>query len=662
MLLANAFEGNSNTSQAIGTENRLEAQQTREDTESPKYEYQEALNAQHGAQEIPTAFARMLSLMEEGHPETIRFGLRDNPLTREFIRNANDATFTKALQFLDADSMFGEYKTVHSCIKHSLTKMPFFRFVRKIEERMDDFASDLDCIWQLRRNAGHKLGLDACKVFLRAAAVMGDAPRAVHVFDAIMPEDGVQPDVECFNLLMEALCWNHAFTQSERGELRVTALRLHVRRAENRFPPLCLSGHKVDLKSSKKPGLRVGVRFKVLTVFRKLVAAGVQGDEATFTNVMVGMSREGDLSGVKSILKSVWNVDVDMLSAYDEEEIEGPTFYQEGSPLRPSSRLLFTIAHVFGSNNQAAAAFGLIDYVSRNYNLPIAPAVWRELCVWTRVLSSRPTPTRLRQGNAEGQIFWKVFENLWQIMTDEPHNLVPDVWFMSLRSDNFHSARLLDRTVDSCRHMKALLAKTNEKVVALFWEMMNLMKNLQDLDVERPLSVDFLDKRHEYILASQEYERDLQLLVVSIRRIFEEDQWAGAGKEYEWASRRLPVILSELAEHAPNEVIYRTPTGHIQFDFKTDRKISWRKSRMLPASRFHDATWLGIMRQMLDHDDHELVWWRIKTMLPGGFVRTALENGSSDALMQVVTEMLGQSVEQLRIAWRLGLQERPLQP
>jgi hypothetical protein len=643
VLLADAFEGNSSTSQTVRGEDRFKAQQTSEDVESPRCEARESLYAQHGAQETTPASARIRLLMEEGHPETIRFGLRDHPLTHEFIRNADDATFTEAVQFLDAERLFGEYKLVHRNVKPSLTTRPIYRSIRTIEQRLHDFAFDMDHILQLRRNAGHKLGRDACKVFLRAAAVMGNAPRALHVFDIIMPEDSVQPDLECFNLLMEALCWNHAFTQSEEQNLRVTDKRLHARRAGNRSPPLRFSGHKVDLKSSEEPELRLGLRMKILTVFRKLVASGVQGDEATFTNVMVAMGREGDLSGVKSVLKSVWNVDVDMLSVYDEEEIEGPTFYEEGSPLRPSSRLLFTIVHVFGSNNQVAAAFALIDYVSRNYNLPIAPVVWFELCVWTKIASCYRTQAQRRKGEAVGQVDWRVFEKLWQVMTDEPHNLVPDVSFTSLRSANLRRARKLDDTVESTRQMKALLTRTKEKAVELFWEMMKVMQNSQDLDVERPLSVEFLDKRHEYIIASQEYDRDLQLLTVLTRRILKDRFWAGSGKEYEWATRRLPALLAELGEGAPNKVRYHTPTGLIRFDFKADREDLWGKSRMMPASHFRDTTWLGIMRKMLDHDDHELVWWRMKTMLPGGSVRTALENDDEVALEVAVIAMLERS-------------------
>ena len=248
-------------------------------------------------------------------------------------------------------------------------------------------------------------------------------------------------------------------------------------------------------------------------------------------------------------------------------------------------------------------------------------------------------------------------------MTDEPHNLVPDVSFMSLRTANLRRARILDDTVESTRHMKVLLTRTKEKTVELFWEMMNVMQNSQDLDVERPLSVEFLDKRHEYIIASQEYDRDLQLLTVVTRRILNDSFWAGSGKEYEWATRRLPALLSELAEGAPDKLRYHTPTGFIQFDFKADREVVWRKSRVMPASHFHDTTWLGIMRKMLDHDDHELVWWRIKTMLPGGSVRTALENDSEDALMQAVIAMLGQSKEQRLIARRYWAQkDKSLEP
>lgn len=478
MLLADAFNGTFNSSQTIDGEDRLEAHDKRKDLVNIKDEAQEIPYVQDGEHHTNPAMARIRSLMDERHPEAIRFGLRDHTLTREFLRNADDATFTEVLQSLDAERLFGEYKLVFRNVKPSLTTQPTYRSVRTIEQRLHDYAWDMDRIRQLRRESGHKFGRDACKVFLRAAAFMGDAPRALRVFYAIMPEDGVQPDRECFNLLMEALCWNHAFTHSEGQDLRVTDSRLRIRRVGNPTPPPRFSGYKVNLMPSGGPDLRMGLRVNILTIFRKLVAAGVQGDERTFTNVMVAMGREGDLSGVKSVLKSVWNVDVDMLNAYDEEEIEGPTFYEEGSPLRPSSRLLFALVHVFGSNNQVAAAFALLDYVSRNYNLSITPAVWFELCVWTRIASCYRTQAQKRKGEAVGQVDWRVFERLWQVMTDEPHNLVPDGSFMSLRTANFRRARKLNDAVDSIRDMKVSLVRTKEKAVELFWEMMDHMQKL----------------------------------------------------------------------------------------------------------------------------------------------------------------------------------------
>lgn len=597
----------------------------------------------------------MQSLLEERHPETIRFGLRDSHATQEFIRIADDAKFTEVVQLLDAERLLGEHKLVYRSVKPSSMTQPIFRSIRTLEQRMEAFAQEMDQIFQLRRAAGHKLSVDACKVILKAAKVMGDAKRALHVFDAIMPEDGAKPDLECYNLLMEALCWNHAFTKSEWQDLRVTRSRLQARRVRNKFPPLRFSGHKVDVQSSQEMDTRSGLRVRILTRFRALVADGLHGDEATFTNVMVAMGREGDLAGVKSVLKSVWNVDVDLLSAYDEEEIESPTFYEEGTPLRPSSLLLFTVVHIFGTNNEFGLAFVLIDYISRNYNLPITPEVWFELCIWTRVMSDYRTQAQKRKGEAVGQVDWRVFERLWQVMTDEPHNIVPDVAFISLRAANLRRARMLDAAVDAIRDMKARLSQTKENAMKLFWEMMSLVQSSQDHDVIRPLTTDFLDKRHDFIIASQLYERDLQLVVVAIRGLLTDRFWPGSGAQYEWAARRLPTLLAEFAEGAPNRLEYHIPTGFVQLDFEADRETTWRRSRTIRPSHFHDTTWLGILRQMLDVDDHELVQSRIKTMLPGGSVRVALEKNTQDDLVQAVLAMLGSSQERHRIEKILGL-------
>jgi Mitochondrial ATPase expression/Pentatricopeptide repeat domain len=600
------------------------------------------------------SFVGMQDLLEEGHPEKVRFGLRDHPLARDFICNTHDKMFTSALQLLDAETLFGDYKHVYRHMKPSLMTQPVFRSIRGLETRSLAFIQDLDRIVELRRGSGHRLNLDTCKVLLKAAQVMGDAPLAIHVFDSIMPQDGIGPDLESYNLLMEAVCWNHAFTKSEWPELRVTLSRLRIRRAGNAAPPLEFSGHKVDLQEGNEPPTKSGLRVTILTRFRELVGAGLRGDEATFTNVMIAMGREGDLAGVKSILKSVWNVDVDMLAAYDEEEIESPTFYEEGTPLRPSSRLLFTVVHVFATNNHVGLAFVLLDYISRNYNLSIPYDVWHELCVWTRVLSVYRTQAQKRKGEAEGQVDWRAFERLWQVMTDDPHNVVPDMPLLSLRTANLRRARLLDHTVDAIRDMCALLEGTRERAVNLLREILAAIEALPDHDVEASLPAKMFQQRHDFIIASQTYERDLQEVIVATRRMLSLRTWGGGREEFEWATRRLPTLLIEFADRSPNKISYAIPTGNVELEFRTSRYDVLQDSRLVEETTFHDTTWLGITRQLLDVDDHWVLAMRLKTILPGGSLRNALESGNYDELTTAMLTLPGLSNEEgTRLVQRL---------
>lgn len=596
---------------------------------------------QGGISEATKALVRMRDLLKEGHPEKVHFALRNHNLTRDFVRNANNAMFTHALRLLDAEELFGDYKHVYRHMRPSLMTQPVFRFIRNLETRFQTFAEDLERIVDLRRTAGHRINLDTCNLVLKAAQVMGHAPLANYVFDSFMPENGIQPDLDSYNFLMEAMCWNHVFTKSEWPEVRVTRSRLRIRRARNRSAPERFSGHKVDLQEDSEPATNKGLRVAVLTKFRELVTKGFHGDEATFTNVMLAMGREGDLAGVKSILKSVWNVDVDMLATYDEEEIESPTFYEEGTPLRPTSRLLFTIVHVFGTNNQVGLAFVLLDYISRNYDLAIHYDAWHELCVWTRVLSAYRSQAQKRKGEAEGQVDWRVFERLWQVMTDKPHNVTPDMPLLGLRTANLHRARMLDDTVDAIRAMRALLEVTRERSVTLLWEILAGIETMPDHGMENFLPARFFQMRHDFIIASQTYERDLQEVIVATRRMLSLRFWAGGREELEWATRRLPTLLIEFADRAPNTVSYDVPTGHIEMKFIGNRQDVLIDSRLVEKTIFHDTTWLAVARQLLDTDDHEVLALRLPMIMPGGTLRMALESNMYDEFDGLIIAVLG---------------------
>lgn len=263
----------------------------------------------------------------------------------------------------------------------------------------------------------------------------------------------------------------------------------------------------------------------MLLHFKELVAQGLAGDEVTFTNLMTAMGRENDIAGAKSILKSVYNVDVDLLLAIDEEELETPTFYEEDSPLRPSSRLLFTVAHVFGSNNEIAIAFKLVDFISRNYNLEIPFDVWVQLYEWAFVLQLKRMGVQRRQGLDIGKIPPEVLDNLWDVMTDEPHNVEPDIALLMLKARAKQEHFELKDAIELTRTARAKLDQKREEMFALQSEVLEVITDRERRSPEpgKIMSAEFFDLRRRFIMASLRLDCDLQLIYVALSKLLSTD-------------------------------------------------------------------------------------------------------------------------------------------
>lgn len=529
-------------------------------------------------------------ILQEAHPERILYALISTPQGRRFIIQAPAQSFGTALCSIDPRYLLEPFKDVSRYIKPSLAEQPKYRWIRAIETRLGSFAEQLNGIVNLRRTAGHQLTKHDCTHLLHCARVLGHGAMARRVWRLIIPEDGLQGDLDAhaYNCYMEAICWSKAFNKTEQWRLRVTPRTLGIRRGEN--PPEDLSGHRTG---------PLGLRHETLVYFRRMVGQKLEGDEETFTNLMVAMGREGDITGAKSILKSVYNIDVDLLLEVDEEEVETPTFYETDSPLRPTARLLYTISHVFGSNNDIGLALKLVDFVSRQYDLRIPFNVWMHLFDWAFVLSLRRSTAKEKQDQAIGKVQPSLIDTLWTEMTDEPHNIKPDIVMHTLRARSFRDRGLLLESLESIQLAKTMHDDRRGEAEGLGKELLAVTDQVLIDQAANPLLVlpaEWFDLRRKFVLSSIIEDRDLQLLIVVIRLTFTEQLWPEHGKQKNWEQRRLPSLIADLAEYLPDTLSYSTRGGLVEItNLKSDRVIAARSGMAMSRRN-------GLLRAYMDKD------------------------------------------------------------
>ena len=571
-------------------------------------------NVQHDQSTLQSTQSTVDELLEDAQPDRLLFFLQ-TPDGHDFIRRADSASFVRAFQAIDPVFLVEPFKDVNRFTKPSLFTQPTYRWVRSIEERFQSFILQLDTILNSRVEAGHTLNLDVYRHLLDCARRMGDRRLARSIFLKTLPKDGIEPDLDCYNHFMEAQCWNCAFSKMEQWQLRVTPRKLSLRTMYRR--PYAMRGHRV--------GEHGGLRYWTLIDFRNLTTQGLKGNEATFTNLIIAMGRETDMNGVKSILKSVYNVDVDLLQKLDEEEIESPTFYPEDHPLRPTSRLLYTVAHAFGSNNDAYTAIQLVDYLSRQYVLDVPLSVWGELFEWTFVLQLRRSGAELREGKGIGQIPYAVLENLWTAMTDTPHNIKPDVPMLTVKARALRGGHDFDRSMEMLRQANEMLESERRRLADVCETLINEVGDWLRQGPNAPLPRECYKIRREFILLSLQVDRDMQLILVALRRVFKYSRWAehlpaalreqkdtaeGQAKfqiwygQYrqrlsEWERRTLPALLEEFQGYLPNTLLYNVGSGYACLTGKAHR------GRALEEQWSGQSRKMGMMRAAVDVDGYE---------------------------------------------------------
>ena len=561
-----------------------------------------------------TKYSQLHDILQERHPERVLFALLDPSLGHSFVQRADPTAFTSALTALDPHYLIEPIKEVYRFIKPSLTSDPTYRWVRHIGSRFESFSVQLYTIVGLRREAGRKLTLDDYRHLLDCARCMGHVPMAKQMMWKMMKEDGVEPDLHCYNHFMEAHCWSHAWSKSEQWRLRVTPRILQLRSRYQRRPDL--KGHRTGPS---------GLRYKMLALFKEMVVKGFKADESTFTTLMTAMGRENDLAGAKSILRSVYNVDVDLLQQVDEEEVETPTFYENDSPLRPSAQLLFTIAHVWGSNNEPALAYTLVDYLSRQYDIQIPFRVWMQLVEWTFVLGLRRSGAEIRQGQDLGQVSHEMLETLWEAMTDAPHYVGPDNPMLTMRARAKRDVLELDETMTILEDAREKLDAGRRQLLGLSEQVMDWIHRwIKDARTDDILTTEWYELRRAFIMGTLETDRDLQLLITASRQVFTEFHWPEFAppevrrdrghpererlwREFslgyqsrllEWERRRLPSLLDGWGEYFPNSLLYKTSGGYIAINGKKHR------TGLLEGIWESQMRKNGIVRAAIDTDNY----------------------------------------------------------
>ncbi|KAE8377309.1 mitochondrial ATPase expression-domain-containing protein [Aspergillus bertholletiae] len=559
-------------------------------------------------EDIDALKATFYEIIQDGQPDQVMDALLD-PRNEEFVGSMPQTVFVEVFHLLSPDYFVVPFREIHRPIHPSAAKLKRFESLDSI---FNDFATNLATVVSIRRSAGQILGLAEYTHLLDCARSIGDALMADYIWHS-MTEDGVVPDVTCYNYYMEAKVWDKAYTGRERYHTRMTPYAYRHRRFFH--PNVGWQGYRTAERS---------VRKEVLQIFNRMTEQGYHGDETTFINVMLASSRVGHVQGMKNVLKVAWNVDIDALAALDQSELPPATGYDRSSPLYPSSRLLFAIAHAFGTNNDISGALRAIEFISNSYDIPVPETVWLELLERSFVLSrNRFGPDAKR--DSLGKVPYEFVKGVFETMTSSNFNVRPTVdVYRILAKTAWDQARLSEFQ----QHMHAaydLLRETRQKrraardIIEAYLagaSSSGPSRRRSQIDAALLQSRGFAEAVHAYDVLRLRTAQQTITMERFARLLVTHRRWTGRDNPV-WERCLLPQMLEEWQDFLPQSFQYSIRGGQVSLLGVTQ----WGQSRLtlhnkVPVRRPTAENGLELNKAAMEVDD-DFVWAQYLRSNPG---------------------------------------------
>lgn len=525
-----------------------------------------------------------------------------DPRNESLVSSLSQGTFIEAFLLLSPAYFIIPYRDIHQPLHPTAVKVKRYK---SLESIFHDFASDINTIVRIRESAGKALCLAEYKHLLDCARSMGDCDMANRAWHAMLHNPSITADLQCYNYYMEAKIWEKSYTGKDKYHLRVEPFA-YRKRSNPHTRSWGWEGYGVQRRS---------VGNIVMHIFRRMTEKGILGDEATFVNIILAAARVGNLNRVKSVLKSVWNVDVDALCD-QASEVPLVTPHDRMSPLYPTDRLLYAVAQSFGTNNDMGAAIRSVRFISRSYNVPIPEPVWHELFERAFVLSRPrrgPDAVAKRLGKVSPRLLLRMYDSMFSTSQVKPsvdiyRMLAKTAWDKrSLFEFQFFTREAYKRLVENRRKRKEARLIL-ERYLA---QLISPDGNVDPLLLQSPGFTDAVRTYDIHRLRTAQHT----IIVERLARLLLINRWWDSKTDTAWERWHLPRVLEEWQDFLPQTFDFATTAGIVKFVGKSGWSQQYLKThKNIPRRRAPD-TEPDVEEEAQELDD-DFYWERYKESSP----------------------------------------------
>ncbi|PNS18946.1 Pentatricopeptide repeat-containing protein 6, mitochondrial [Sphaceloma murrayae] len=490
-------------------------------------------------------FAEVKRAIELSSPDTLMKSLLD----KNGASVLPDALFTAAMRVICSGEMLEDLMRQHAHINDLQAHIMRFKPLKSV---IADYINALDQLVSQRRAAGKKLSTETYAYVLHASHTVGSDSNARRYWSAMI-EDGVVPDVACYNGFLGAHVWNDTLPEY-RKRSRTTSFNMLAR--DNFYAGTPYNNYKIR---------ESGIKELTTTIFSEMLKHKHQANEETICHVMVGLAREGDLKALQKMLSRVWDIDVDRLMRDDDRP---PKPMDPTLPLYPTERLLHVMSFCYGINGSIPTALRVVDYISRNFGMTISENVWESLLQWAFV-HSRPKPSKhLDPPNLDMIAVHRV----WETMQMEPYKIKPTLAMFDLMVKTCWKAQRLDDMIDVMELAMQLYRNDAASYRRLWWKLDRLADDGQDGPVIEKVQRD-LDHLGFKVERNSLAIKSWAKLLLGLTRSKNRNVGDPVGEHLCYV--KIPALLaSKFGHFFPRVIEYYIPTGHVVIEKKTQNEAT----------------------------------------------------------------------------------------
>lgn len=474
-----------------------------------------------------------------------------------FIEEIPEDTFSEILSIMEPERNIGSLLSLSNQVSELMAvKMPMVN----LEAAAIQYGAVLQAFAELRRRSGHRLNGEQYLTLLESARFLGLRHVAIKLWN-FLHDDGIKPDIAMYNALLATFV--HAGRHNHEASRAARVITSNMIARENKSMEYRYSNYHIG---------QDGIRERSMVILDAMLKHGITGNEETYCALITAAAKEGETGTIKSILRTVWNIDVDKLMAPDPEERRtmDPRKPPRDDPQYPTEKLLHSLAYGFGINNDMPTALRLVDYISREYVITIDFGTWSILFEWTFILA-RHSSLRNEEKRV-GELPMPALLQLWNTMTGPPYSIKPsmamyDRMLRNLYQRSYHIAfltKMCEATV-KCEESR----QEREKARVLF------IACLEEEAQGRHGAMPATQARRNWEITNIVNRRHGRYMRIWLRKFFK--MFGVRAKQYcdhgEWISplvfETVPRVVLNWQKYLDTMIQYETPTGSVELQVRS---------------------------------------------------------------------------------------------